>query len=190
MSRVKQPRKEINPYVNLLHTDLIREQIFAYLIVKLREFAISCQNPNLKTSSHKEIIEASRVLKQYLSEINFFLKELIPREAKHNREAQLLRVFRQMPDFIVWIIDEYYKPKLRTYLLPSYKGQTKRTKEDDVKKFCEAEFKWAYRKTIDIRSEATIIVCCVAAQYGVSGYKLTNLYYNARKMLKRSNKVN
>lgn len=112
----------INPYLDPVFLDPGKAQIFSCLIIKLREFAFSCENPDFKTGSRKEIENAYNALKKDIKEINFFLKELVPKEAKHNREAQFLRHCRRMPDFVVYLIDTYVL-KLRGYLPIKVRGK-------------------------------------------------------------------
>lgn len=177
----------INPYITLSYTDPIKALIFSYLVIKLREFAISCQNPDLKIRGNKEIKESYNSLEKDIKEIEYFLKELIPSVAKHRRESQLLRLCRWDPDIVEFLVSTYVL-KLGYYLPASYKGKKERVREEDVKTFWKKEFKGLYPKTIDYRSKSTIACSCLAAFYGCSGDKLTKIYYAARKATK-PNKV-
>lgn len=177
--------QELPPHL-LAYFDPLRPIVFSRLVDKVYEFALLCVDPEIwKIGTKEEIKEGLKTIKSKIEEINTLLRHLVAKDATKKKVGSL-RVFELFPSYLVAVVDKSYRPILRPYLAPSYKG--KRNKMEDIIEFWEAEIQKPFPKRIyiDDRTETTIVLSILAHQSFCPYSQLSGLYYKAKKQINAS----
>jgi len=177
-----------NPFPSSSTFNMVRQALFWDIIHRVYQCSLACVvDPYLRFGTKEEIKESIRSLKSEIEKIKTLLTGLVSIGATKKHEAQFLRICRADPLILIKIIDEFFRPKIRKYLLPPYKGRPWKKKED-IKRCWETEYKTPFPKKIyiDDRSETTIALSFLAYKSFCSYTKLKSIYHKTKKAINQT----